>query len=368
MSRILFVSTSTTVGGAEKTLYCLATRLDPGRFPVAGVVSLKPAGSYAQKLAAQGAKTFSLEIDRRPKLKDLRTLGDIIRRERPDIVHALMYQAIQACRFVKKRAGMPFKLISSPRVSYRTRSAWTLLIDSWLKNADDLLITESKASRNFLIHKLGYDAAKVKTIYNGIDSAELSPTPLDRQKKRQELGLGIADLLIGTLGRLDVQKGHAVLLDALARLKNARAHCIIIGTGPLRDKLADQIRDLKLESSVRLMGECDDTLSWLSACDIFVLPSLWEGLPNALLEAMALGLPVIASSVDGVPEVVTHNHNGLLVPKADPAALARALADLIGNPAARQRLGESAQAHIRDNFSLDNMLRAYSAAYEALTA
>jgi len=368
MPRILFVSTSTTLGGAEKTLFCLATRLDPKEFAVAGVVSLKPAGFYAQRLAESGVKTQSLGIRSLPSLKAARALAAIIRRERPDVVHSLMYQAIQLCRFLKRRAGVPFRLVSSPRVSYRSRSTWSLVVDRLLKGADDLLIAESDASRDFLIRKLGYAESRVRTIYNGVDVARRPAAGLERQRKRLELGLGPDDVLLVAVGRLDAQKGHCVLIDAVAELKGfPRLRCAVIGAGPLRGRLEDRIRRLNLERSVRLLGERDDVDSWLSAGEIFVLPSLWEGLPNALLEAMSLGLPVAASAVDGVCEAVAPNISGLLVPPQDAGALARALARLITDPDLRRRLGEAARTRIAERFSLPAMIAGYEAAYrEAL--
>lgn len=364
MPRILFVSTSTTMGGAEKTLFSLATLLDPKEFETAAVISLKPLGFYARRLAATGLKTETLDVRRWPSPRSARALAAIIRRERPDIVHAFMYQAIELCRFVKRRAGVPFKLVSSPRVSYRTRPAWTLLVDRLLKSADDLLITESAASRDFLVRRLGYAQDRVKTVYNGVDIARWPASNLERQQKRLELRLGLDEVLLGTVGRLDAQKGHCVLIDAVAKLRSFhQARCAVIGEGPWRGRLEAQIRRLGLERCFWLLGERDDVPSWLSTFEVFVLPSLWEGLPNALLEAMAMGLPVAACAVDGVCEVVTPEVNGLLVPPRDPEALARAIARLITEPELRRRLGQAARELIAERFSLVDMIAGYEAAY-----
>src|SRR5262249_21933640 len=159
------------------------------------------------------------------------------------------------------------------------------------------------------------------------------------QKKRLELRLGAEDVLIGTVGRLDAQKGHSVLIEAMSLLKGrTRARLAIIGDGPRRQALEALVRKLELEKHVWVPGGRDDVVSWLSAFELFVLPSLWEGLPNALLEAMAFGLSVIASEVDGVPEAVTHGETGLLVPPNDPGALAAALEAALADPGARAAL------------------------------
>jgi glycosyltransferase involved in cell wall biosynthesis len=366
MARVLFVSTSTTIGGAEKTLFTLATRLDPKQVQVAGVVSLKAPGQYAQRLAQLGVKTRSFGLVGWPSRRDADQLAAIIRETRPELVHAIMYQAIQLCRFVKRRAAAPFKLVSSPRVNYRTRSTWTLLVDRWLRSADDLLIAESDASREFLTRRLGYPEGKVQTVHNGVELPEL-PSKAERKRARLHLGLREDETLLLAMGRLEEQKGHSVLVDAVAGLRGPRKpRCAIVGEGPRRDRLRAQLARLGLERLIQLPGERGDVRSWLCASDIFVLPSLWEGLPNALLEAMAMGLPAVASGVDGVPEAVTDGKAGLLVPPGNVAALSGALAKLIDDPDLRRRFAEAARARAAESFTLPAMLAGYQAAYQGV--
>lgn len=368
MARILFVSTSTTVGGAEKTLHALATLVDPKRHQVAGIVSLKPEGEYARRLRAQGHKVESLGLAGAPSLGDAKRLAAIIARERPDLVHAVMYQAIQLCRLAKPKVPFDFKLVSSPRVHYRTRPAWTLLVDRALKGRDDLLIAECEASRRFLVGRLGYAPGKVKTILNGVDLAGWPSSKVERQKRRLELRLGADDLLVGAVGRLDEQKGFSALLGAMTRLKNTPLRCAVLGEGPQRKSLEAMIRRHELEKHAWLLGERGEISSWLSAFDLFCLPSRWEGLPNALLEALALGLPVVASAVDGVPEVVTDGVTGLLVPPERPDLLAKALRRLAGDPALRASLGGAARALIAEKFTVRRMIANYEAAYAEVLA
>lgn len=365
MSRVLFVSTSTTVGGAEKTLFNLATLLDHVAFQVAGVVSLKPEGDYGRRLREAGVKVETLGASSaRPR--DAKALAAIIDRERPDIVHALMYQAIQVARLAKAKVATPFKLVSSPRVNYRTRSTLTLAFDRWQKDRDDLLISECQASADFLVKQQGYDAKKVKVIRNGIETAGWPASKTDRSQHRLELRLGANDLLVGAVGRLDAQKGFDVLVEAMAQLKTFPIRCVILGEGPARAQLEGLVRKHQLEKSVWLLGERADVPAWLSAFDVYALPSRWEGLPNALLEAMALGLPVVASAVDGVPEVLEHEKNGLLVPAERPAALAAAFRRLVTEFPLRGALGSAASATIAEKFTLRRMMGEYEETYKAL--
>lgn len=366
MIRILLVGTSSTVGGAEKTLYTLAALLDPARFKVVGCVSLKPPGFYSAKLDAAGFKTYSLNLKSLPGLKDIRRLREIVHETGPDVVHAVMFSAIQLCRIVKNQLPLPYKLISSPRVNYRSRSLATRLLDRFLKSKDDLLIAESRASRDYLIQKQGYSSDKVRVIYNGVDIAGWPVSRLERQQKRLELRLAAGETLIGTAGRLDEQKGHDTLIDAMAELKGRPLSCLILGEGPARKNLEACIRRHQLEKQVWLYGECSDMPAWLSALDIFVLPSRWEGLPNSLLEAMAMGLPVAASAVDGVLEIIRDKQNGLLFAPNKPRQLAALLRELAENPGLREKLSTAAKETVTDKFGLMGMMTAYEEAYTAV--
>ncbi|MEI8191734.1 MAG: glycosyltransferase, partial [candidate division NC10 bacterium] len=303
MKRILFVATSSTVGGAEKTLYTLATLLNPSRYQVVGAVSLKSKGHYARLLERSGMSVDSLEVKKTVGLADMQKLAVIIHQKRPDLVHALMYQAMQLCRAVRRLGYAEYKLVTSPRVNFRTRNDWTMMLDGWLKKADDLLVAESEATQKYFVDKMGYAQDKVSRIYNGVDIAGWPISKFERERHRGELGIGPAEILVGSAGRLDAQKGHVFLLEAVAKIRATYpVKCIIFGEGPLKDELAKTAWSLGLANAVYFAGEQDDMPGWLSALDIYVQPSLWEGLPNALLEAMALGLPVVATRVDGIPE------------------------------------------------------------------
>lgn len=367
LKKVLYVSTSTTLGGAEKTLYTLATLLDPKRYRVAAVVSLKPKGVFAEKLEAAGHRVYTLGVRTRPEFRHLKELADIIAANKPDIVHAIMYQAIQLCRAVRALGYAQFPLVSAPRVHYRTRSGLSLFIDKTLKPQDTVLITESEASRKYLVEQLGYKPTKVTTIYNGVDIASWPISKVAREKLRARLRLEPADVLVGAVGRLDEQKGHRYLLEAVAKLKAAQpVKLAIIGDGPLRRELEGLARTLRIEEDVTFVGEAQDVPSWLSAFDVFVLPSLWEGLPNALLEAMAMGLAVIAAGVDGVPEIVDHDVDGLLCAPKDSQSLFVQLQDLVMDPELRSRLGGAAKRAIKEKFKLMDMIGNYEKLYAKL--
>lgn len=364
MKKVLYVSTSTTQGGAEKTLYTLATLLDPKQYQVAAVVSLKPKGVFAEKLEAMGHKVYTLRLQGRPEFKHLKELADIIHANKPDVVHAIMYQAIQLCRALKMLGYAQFPLVSAPRVHYRTRSGFSLWIDKMLKPNDTLLVTESEASRKYLIEELAYDGNKITTIYNGVDIASWPISKVDRNRVRMRLKLQPEDVLIGSVGRLDEQKGHRYLLEAFAKVRATQpVKLVLVGEGPMRRELENLARELRIEEDCTFAGEVQDVPAWLSALDVFVLASLWEGLPNALLEAMAMGLAVVATRVDGVPEVVDHDVTGLLCEPKDSQSLVVGIQDLVLDPELRQKLGGAAKRAIKEKFKLMDMIGNYEKLY-----
>lgn len=182
------------------------------------------------------------------------------------------------------------------------------------------------------------------------------------------IGVTNEDFLVGSVGRLDEQKGHIHLIDAIAALlpNHPQIKSVILGEGPLHAELQTRIDSLGIGPTMGLLGEQDEITAWLSAFDAFVLPSLWEGIPNALLEAMALGLPVIATDVDGIPEALVHGLSGLVIKPGDPKAIATALQDLIEDKALSANLGNEAKKVVSENFTLAPMIERYEKAYRAV--
>jgi glycosyltransferase involved in cell wall biosynthesis len=176
--------------------------------------------------------------------------------------------------------------------------------------------------------------------------------------------------VIGTLARLHEQKGHSYLLDAVAQLRREipDVKALVVGDGELRPSLEQRTQALRLSDSVIFTGTRRDVPEILALLDVFVLPSLWEGLPIALLEAMAAGLPVVATRVGGVPEVVVDGETGLLVPPRDPDALSEAILTLLQDPDLRQKMGQAGQERVREYFSVERMVEETEALYERLLA
>jgi glycosyltransferase involved in cell wall biosynthesis len=200
---------------------------------------------------------------------------------------------------------------------------------------------------------------KIKIIHNGTYIAE--PPDYDKAAYRRELGISPDSFFVLSVGRLTDQKAHTYLVQAapvvLARFPEVVF--AIAGDGPLYDTLAAEIKSLRLEEKFILLGTRQDLSFLLTAADIFALPSRWEGLPVALLEAMSLGLPAVAAAVEGVEEVIEHGENGLLIPLEDANALSQALCSLLEDPDRRQRIAAAGKAHVREVYSLEEMCLRY---------
>jgi glycosyltransferase involved in cell wall biosynthesis len=208
---------------------------------------------------------------------------------------------------------------------------------------------------------------KLVTIYSGIDFARYVPKHTPAEMKRQ-LGVEKAWPIVGSIGRLCEQKAQNYLVESVVHLRERypNTHLLLVGEGGLRPLLEQLIGDLNLSSHVSLLGERDDIADLLNIFDLYAMSSLWEGVGRALTEAMYWGLPVVATPVNGVTELVQSEETGLLVPPRDPKALATAIARLVFNRELAQRLGETARQKVMSIMDSQRMIAAIEGLYERL--
>jgi glycosyltransferase involved in cell wall biosynthesis len=228
----------------------------------------------------------------------------------------------------------------------------------WAIRRSDATIAVSQDTRRQLLRDLGLPDASIDTVWNGI------PIPSgDRAAVRAELGLRPQDVLVAAIGTLIERKGHAVLIRSLAELSRRSPelpwHLAIAGRGPEHDHLQALASEAGVAARVHLLGFRRDGANLLAATDVFAMPSQWEGLPLALLEAMFAGNAIVASGISGIPEAIPTEEYGLLVPPGDVPALTAALHRLVGDPALRARLGRAAQARAREFFTVGRMAEEY---------
>jgi glycosyltransferase involved in cell wall biosynthesis len=249
--------------------------------------------------------------------------------------------------------------------SCEVREAWrrgiwkSYRIDRWVNRLVDANIAVSESLRRYLREDKRFPAEKVVVIRNGRElSRVVSDSGRDLNDLRSEFRVQPDELIVTLPGRLEVQKGHAYLLEALPEVL-AHFHSLrvlLVGDGSLRDELAGEINRCGLGDHVALTGYRRDVYDILRISDLVVLPSLWEGLPLTAIEAGALGKPILATSVDGTPEVVLHGETGWLVPAANSAELAKAMCHLLGDPDLRRRLGERAREYVVQHYSFSRVV------------
>jgi len=231
----------------------------------------------------------------------------------------------------------------------------------------DRFVTVSKSLQDWLQNTVGIDEHKITTICNGVDLARFDNV-CSKQAVRAAYGFRQDEFLIGTVGRLDPIKNQACLLRVLRDLvpQYPYARLLIVGHGPCYEQLREQTQQLGLADRVVLMGERDDIPQLLQSLDVFVLPSLSEGIANTILEAMATGLPVIATRVGGNVELVLDRETGFLIPSRNDFALSEAIQVYLREPSLAYQHGTAGRQRVVQRFSLSKMVETYDSLYSGL--
>ncbi|HEY3359698.1 MAG TPA: glycosyltransferase family 4 protein [Polyangia bacterium] len=368
---VLHLRADSAVYGAERVILTLVKE-QLRRGLNAHVLCLERAGASAfyELLQAEGVPATRVESTGRVDGQALRTIQGVIDEQiRPDILHSHGYKtdAFLALmkRFLRRRTG----LVATNHLWTHETVALRLyeIIDTFAFWAFDRVVAVSAEIGREMATR-GVAADKIRVILNGLSYA---PQRADRGGTlHAELGATApGSLIVGFVGRLSVQKGLGFLLAAAARLRARRnVYFALIGEGPLRADLEAELAASGLRDRVRLLGRRDDVPDLLRQLDVVVLPSLREGTPIALLEAMGAGRAVVASDVGGVKDVVEHGRTGLIVPPTDVPALADALAHLLDHRPARLEMGRAAAVAVRARFSDTIMAQSYLELYEHVAA
>ena len=306
-------------------------------------------------------------------LEDLRALWELIRlfrREKPALVHTHTSKAGVLGRIAAWMAGVP-AIVHTPHghVFYGHFGrilTWVFLrIEQVLSRLTHRLITLTESERDdHLRHGVGRPE-QIAVIPSGIDVEKFRTLTIMRKERPSSFTCPSDAVVIGSVGWLTDIKGHRFLIEAFWRLKaiHPSLHLVIVGAGPLKDELSVLATGLGVQNSVQLLGHREDIDLCLKGMDLFVFPSLNEGMGRALIEAMAAGLPVVATRVGGIPALIDSGSNGLLVPPADVKALAAALRALIEQPQFAKQLGECAHNSITERFTVGHMVQSIETLY-----
>ena len=360
---IMYLITELNTGGAQKMLLLLLSRLDRQRFSPSVACLYNGEGTVAQEIRALGIRVTDLRMTAKWRGDALWRLYGLLRAERPVILHTHLFHANIPGRVLGRLAGVPIIICTEHTMGMEDE--WRYWINRLTQRLADRVVCVSQQIAGFVAHRAGIPEAKIVVIRNGIDLKRFQDMP-DRQSVRTALGLPSDLSLIVTVARLDPVKRLDVLISALAQLPGVLL--VVVGDGQERDKLARLAAELGVEQRVQFAGQQRNVLPWLAACDLFALSSDWEGLSMALLEAMAAGLPVVATRTGGTPELVVQDVTGELVPPGEDGALAQTIAGLLDDAELRRDLGRAGAERVAEAFTVERMIGQTVQLYDQLLA
>lgn len=367
--KILQLSSSYGFFGAENVIAELSKELKSSNYiPIIGVFN-NTQNPHLELIDFARKNNLSYQLFDCNGQFDFQTILSIrkyIKKNKIDAVHTHGYKsnfyAVLATFFHK----ISRIVTCHPWIKTSLKIKFYSLIDKFLLNRFDKIIAVSDELKKE-ITEVGVPAEKILIIPNGIDINRFTKK-YNVDRVRMQLGIPAQYKVVGTIGRLSTEKGHSIFIDAADKIRKEHPSTffIIVGDGLLREKLQQKVTKLALENHFLFTGIIDDIPKVLSIIDIFVLPSLTEGLPMALLEAMAARKPVVASKVGSIPQLIIHNKTGLLVQPADIEGLIISIGELLQNPEKAKQLAEAGYQTIVNNYTSKIMTRRYMDVYDRL--
>lgn len=371
--KILYIITQAEFGGAQRYVYDLATNLGDDFDVAVAIGEIKGSDELARRLAAKNIRVIRLkhlvrEISIWQDLSAICEIEKIIKKEKPEIVHLNSTKAGFVGSLAAWLAGKKFKLVYTihgwiflePLSPARKRLY--LALEKISARICDALIVLSQSELRAGLDKYICPPKKINLVPHGLTPPDFLP----REIAREKLNIRPDEFCIGTIANFYPTKGLPYLIEAAAKLKNKNhsAKFLIMGDGIERAYLEALMTKYDLADNVILAGQITDAAAYLKAFDIFALPSLKEGLPYAILEAMNAGLAIVATSVGGIPEMIGNGRDGLLVPPKNSDELAGAIEKLIDSPEWRASLGKNAVETVKNKFNLAAMLEGTKKTYQ----
>jgi len=368
--RVFFVLDSLNIGGTETQAVELARRLDPTQYQIT-LACLRASGPLLQRLTGSRVKLMEFHpkggMNSPGGIYQLLRMAVFLRRGKFEIMHAHDLWANLLGVPAALLARVPVIISSQRDLShldfYKTsRKRWLRK----LQNMSTAVLANSGSIREGLVREERFAEHNVRVIYNGVEIERFAGVPRDRERLFPGTSGGKLIVLVGNM-HTDV-KGHPLLTQAAAEVVGEfpKTRFVFAGDGAIRSELEDQVARLGLQQNVLFLGRRNDVPEILACCDIGVLPSKAEGLPNAVLEYLAAGLPTVASNVGGNAEIIQDGQNGLLFPSDNAQALGQALLRLLREPEFASALGRAGQDHVRKNFSFDRMIDQVDKMYSEL--
>jgi glycosyltransferase involved in cell wall biosynthesis len=369
-SQVVHLRHTFTDGGAERMLLNWFGHYDRESFEFSLVCFANPDGSEAcltRPAADLDVPTYTIPWGRRKRLfSAVQALVRLLRERSAQVIHSHDTKSDLVAWLAHLETGVP--VVGAAYGWFGNRSAKRLRIYEWLGlrllarfNAV-VAISESLLDESV---KLGLNPNLIHVVRTGIDYDDLQRS-IDRESLRKNLGLAPDDIALVNLARLWPEKGQSCLLSAMCKVvaRVPKARLVIVGEGPLESRLRSQANDLGLNGHVIMAGFPENLQDLLHAFDAQVHSSIYEGLPIALLQGMAVGLPIVATDVGGIKEVLTSGENSLLVPPEDPDALANGILALLSDEPAARRLGEAARQYVREHYSMQSAMEQLGSVYD----
>lgn len=376
MIKILFVIENLFFGGGERAFAQIINGLNPEKYEI--YVACFPGGLFEEQIKNR-ARLFKIDLSNRFNFRNISKLSRIMRENEIQIVHTQGGRGGFFARTAAKKAKVPviISTIAMPVEGFNVgllKKSIYMALDRISERYAHKFITVSEDLRQTLIKKHKLPPEKVVTIYNGLEVEEYRRVENAEQALREEFRIPRNNTLIGYIGRFTWQKGLNYFIEAIQLMQHNnpdladKVTFLIVGDGEERDVLKRRIAELRSEERIIFAGFRKDIKRILSALNILVLPSLREGQPIILLEAMAVGTPIIATDIAGVRETIENKVSGILVKPRDPAALANAMVEFARNPQATQGMVENARRAVEQKFNLGDKIIQHERLYESLVS
>jgi sugar transferase (PEP-CTERM/EpsH1 system associated) len=355
------------MGGLENGLVNLVNRIAPGRYRHA-IICMAYDSEFRSRIERPDVEVFALRVHERGLHRVTPSLVRLFRRLRPSIVHSRNLSGLDSL-IPAMLAGVPWRIHgehgweTDDLQGLNRKNRWNRRLHTPLVNR---YVALSRHQERYLIEQVGVEPRRITQIYNGVDIERFHP----RDSAEPSRAGGAGAFVIGTVGRMQAVKDPLNLVEAFLHLRRSRpdlaprVRLAMVGDGALREAVEARLREAGAWEGASLPGAREDVAEQLRAFDLFALPSKAEGISNTILEAMATGLPVVATRVGGNPELVEEGRTGCLVPLSDPAALAAALARYAENPRLAAEHGAAGRARACEDFSLERMVARYTALYD----
>lgn len=349
-AKVMFLYVSLVYGGAEIGLLRTLKTIDKGRFECC-VVSIEKKGALAEEIEKLGVRVIYLNSQARLfNLTLIFKIARLLSRERPDILDCCLFYA----NFFGRAASLfcrPKVVIAEEHCVYGEKRFYHIMLDKFLSYFTDRIIACSDSVIDFTNRQEGIGKEKFYLLHNAVDAARFDIAE-SKEGLKAGYGFGSEDFIVGTVGTLIYRKGHKYLIEAASFIKRdiPRLKVLIIGSGPIKNELEGLAMRAGVKDNVVFMGSRQDIPGLMKVMDVFAFPSLEEGFPIAILEAMYLGLPVIASSISGIPEVITDAEDGFLVEPKNSRALADRILAVYRDRGLGGKIGFNARNRIAAKF------------------